>query len=247
MPASNAKPLDYQERIVAFIDVLGFSELVKASDTDQTARVKIANLIMTNELFAKFVGGFLPRLNGEAAFFSDSFVLSMDYGRVFQLIKEIGYLCRRLLTLGLPCRGAITTGLLYHRERVVVGPALVDAYQLERSVAIYPRVILDDASGASWINEFAPPPLHAHCEAWVKKDHDGRHFIDIFHPAWPDCYPWTDFVPSSYSVPGNSADFLEAASEQIESGLAESRGNAKVQAKYSWLRSECNAHIGSLG
>lgn len=177
--------LDYQERAVAFIDVLGFTALVKGSDADPTARLKIAKLIATNKLFEKFTSEMFPI---DAAFFSDSFVLSMNVDRLFYLIRETGNLCRLLLLLGFPCRGAITAGALYHRERIVVGPALVNAYQLEQSVSIYPRIILDDAAMAHWKHEFrldesGEGPAHADLESFVKQDRDGQNFVDIF----PSC------------------------------------------------------------
>jgi hypothetical protein len=139
---------DYQERAVAFIDVLGFAELVKQSDANPTARAKLGKLITADKLFERFVGKFLRF--ADAAFFSDSFVLSVHppESALIYLIRETGYLCRYLLLQGFPSRGAITTGSLYHDGRFVVGPALVGAYRLEQSVAIYPRIILDDATMA---------------------------------------------------------------------------------------------------
>jgi len=209
MNASDRNSRDYQERVVAFIDVLGFAELVRASDTDPTKRDKIAKFIMTDKLFADFTGNMFRMA---AAFFSDSFVLSIGSDRVFYLIREAGYLCRHLLLQGFPCRGAITTGSLYHQERIVVGPAFVKAYQLEQSVAIYPRVILDDATMQWWKHEFRPGSAHPHFESLVKRDRDGQHFIDIFNPGWSEFLRWTEFIPSTDSVPIDPAEFLKGAS-----------------------------------
>ena len=49
----------YLNRVVAFIDVVGFAQLVKASDADQTARAKLGKLIAGNKLFERLVGEFL--------------------------------------------------------------------------------------------------------------------------------------------------------------------------------------------
>jgi hypothetical protein len=232
--------LDYQERAVAFIDVLGFAALVKASDADPTARNKIAKLIATNELFEKFTSEMFPM---DAAFFSDSFVLSMNVDRLFYLVRETGNLCRLLLLLGFPCRGAITAGALYHRERIVVGPALVNAYQLEQSVAIYPRIILDDVAMAHWKHEFrldesGEGPAHADLEAFVKQDRDGQNFVDIFHPAWAkSIIPWTDDLQFT-----RASDFLKAVFKVIQHGLITHRENQNIYAKYSWLDAEYRNH-----
>ena len=236
---SDTNSFDYQEVVVAFIDVLGFSELVTASDADPIARAKLNGLIAADKLFERFMGQFLDF--AEADFFSDSFVLSMQSDRVLYLIRETGYLCRYLLLQGFPCRGAICSGALYHHDRVVVGPALVKAYRLEQTVAVYPRVIVDDGAMEHWRDEFSPGSAHAHLEPLVKRDRDGQHFIDIFSPEWGSNFiPWTDVIPSAASIPSDPADFLKEARKRIEEGRAANIGNAKVLAKYEWLATECS-------
>src|SRR5271156_3287745 len=98
-----------------------------------------------------------------------------------QTLRETGKLCREFLQKGFPCRGAITSGSLFHHERYIVGPALVRAYQIEQSVAIYPRIILDDAAMKRWRYHFRPP-WEESLETLVKLGGDGLCFLDIFNP-----------------------------------------------------------------
>jgi hypothetical protein len=56
--------------------------------------------------------------------------------------RVVGDIARRALKLGLLIRGGITIGKLYHSNGVVFGEGMVDAYRLESSVAIYPRVVI---------------------------------------------------------------------------------------------------------
>jgi len=231
--------------------VLGFGDLVKQSDANPTAREKTRKLIAANKLFERFVGEYFPF--ADAAFFSDSFVLSLpEPGTgLIHLIRETGFLCRYLLSQGLPCRGAITTGSLYHDGRFVVGPALVDAVRLEQSVAIYPRIIIDDATmeywkAEFWLDEFGQGCAHQQCEALVKRDRDGQHFVDIFNPEWPNFLPWTECIPSTDSVPTDPADFCKEARKRIADGRAANIGNAKVVAKYEWLATECEERASAL-
>ena len=72
--------IEYRARIVVFIDVLGFSELVGSSEVDATARLKLTQLIDTNKLFERVLADFSDF--AEADFFSDSFVLSMREDRI---------------------------------------------------------------------------------------------------------------------------------------------------------------------
>jgi hypothetical protein len=244
MVGSDQMTFDYQERVVALIDVLGFTNLVKRSSEKPAELPKICRLIAANKLFERVSSEFLPF--ADAAFFSDSFVLSMRWPEhhLIYLIREIGYLCRYLLLQGFPCRGAIATGLLFHEGRFIVGPALVDAYRLEKSVAIYPRVILDDATMAYWRNEFrldefGQGSAHQHLETLVKRDCDGWSCIDIFNPEWSGNFiPWSDVVPSAEVIPPVHADFIEQARKRIGEGHATS-SDPKILAKYDWLANAC--------
>ncbi|MBF0561492.1 MAG: hypothetical protein HQL37_05605 [Alphaproteobacteria bacterium] len=240
----------YQEQVVAFIDVLGFSELVNASDTNQAAQAKIRKLIGTDEFYVSFMKYlYLTTLT----FFSDSFVISMmPPDRIFYMVREVGHLCRHLLMLGLPCRGAITVGSLYHHKQIVVGPAFVNAHRLEQTVAIYPRVILDDAAMSYWKYEFRTDELsgrsaHPHLENLVKRDNDGQHFIDIFNPNFgTDFMPPTDIIPSPDVVPTDANEFLKEADKHIQAGIEANKYNLKVRAKYEWLATECRERAALL-
>ncbi len=242
---SETDSFEYKERVVAFVDVLGFSALVRRSETDPAAMDNVRKLVTVNELFYSFMTKFQL---STASFFSDSFVLSMQPDRVLYVVREIGYLCRYLLLQGLPCRGAITTGSLYHRGRFVLGPAFVSAAEMEKSVAVYPRVVLDDATMANWrlefrVDEFGHRAQHASLENLVKRDRDGRHFIDIFNPEWGTGFiPWTEIIPSYDLVPTDPAEFLERARVSIDVGRAASAGDTKVREKYKWLATECGSH-----
>jgi hypothetical protein len=46
--------------------------------------------------------------------------------------------------MGYTIRGAVTSGKLFHEGSIIIfGPALVRAYELERHMAVYPRIIID--------------------------------------------------------------------------------------------------------
>ncbi len=47
-----------------------------------------------------------------------------------------------LLHLGFLTRGAIVVGELYHRDNVILGPALLEAHKIESKEAFYPRIIV---------------------------------------------------------------------------------------------------------
>jgi hypothetical protein len=239
-------PFDYEERVVAFIDVLGFANLVEQSEGNDSARAKVRKLITINRLFEQFISEYLDF--AEAAFFSDSFVLSMGPPdvRTLYVIREIGYLCRYLLWQGFPCRGAIATGSLYHRGRFIVGPALVNAHRLEQSVAIYPRVILDGDTLRHWQSEFCESSPHSNFETMVKRDRDGQYFLDVFSPAWTTTLPWTEFLPSYDHMPTDPDAFLQETATHIVDGIETNARDLKIRAKYEWLATQHEQHLTQL-
>jgi hypothetical protein len=236
---TNSRPdsLHYEERLVAFIDVLGFADLVLASGDNTQALEKVGKLAATNKLFDAFFAKLMDR--AKTAFFSDSFVISMDPTEIIYLVREIGFLARYLILLGLPCRGAISCGALHHEGRIVVGPALVRAYKMEKSAAKYPRVILDAAAMECWRAEFAAEPAHADCVTLVKTDQEGMSYLDLFNPGWAANFiPWTEFIPSPDAIPSDEAKYLNIARDRIEQGRA-AASDDKTRAKYEWLAAEC--------
>jgi hypothetical protein len=58
------------------------------------------------------------------------------------LCYQIQELAVRLLPSGLLVRGGISKGSLYHENSILFGPAFLEAYRLESTVANVPRIIL---------------------------------------------------------------------------------------------------------
>jgi hypothetical protein len=135
--------MPYSNRYVCFLDILGFSELVHNSSTEDVESL-ISSL---SEITSR--DGALDEFFSGADFvfqaFSDSIVMSADANDLTSLIyllSQVSDLCKRLLLKGYLSRGAVTRGSLYHRDSVMFGPAFLSAYRLESEVARYPRVIL---------------------------------------------------------------------------------------------------------
>jgi hypothetical protein len=231
----------YEERVVALIDILGFSALVKASASSPAAQSRAGQLIRVNELFSKFLE-FVPLAQG--SFFSDTFVFSMQSptNNIVYVVREIGYLCQYLLMQGLPCRGAISVGPLYHNGAYVIGPSLVRAHELETSRAIYPRVIFDENALEYWERDVREGSSVEILAPLVKKDDDGFHFIDIFSKIFPtNFYQWTDFIESFPPLPAHN-DFIAQAKDFTEQAIKEHTHDERISDKYKWLLQKISEH-----
>lgn len=133
----------YLEKIVAFIDILGFKNLVQdeAKCEDIGVILKLPYLIRTDDIAKrlKIKGVMMTSI-------SDSIVFSIETkerGAMNKIVKLLSVFMQVLLfQYGLLLRGGIAVGKLYHDREVVYGPALIKAYDLESKFAEYPRIIM---------------------------------------------------------------------------------------------------------
>jgi hypothetical protein len=136
----------YDDRIVAFLDILGFSELVY-SESNITPFAGIFETINSEEYQRNFIEN--PSLKDlTITSMSDSIAISIKhddadcYDKLIRLLLGVITLFADNNNI---LRGAITQGKLYHCKNIIFGPAFVKAYKLERDIAIYPRCIIDDS------------------------------------------------------------------------------------------------------
>lgn len=135
--------LNYDDYYVAFLDVLGFKELVM-SENKKAELDKYFNLVSGNIQSVKD-----RKKPLKSVLISDSVVLA--YPKQSGSIDDLRELCFAVARIqyalavnGFWLRGGLSSGNLSieQSKNIVAGPALVKAYQLEK-IASYPRVIID--------------------------------------------------------------------------------------------------------
>lgn len=202
--ADSPKGVVYEDRVVAFVDILGFKEIIKKSATDPDLVRRIFDALDVRKddwatMFASEVG-----LKNTPEDFDDRFHSFSDFVvmSVRPQVEEIGLLvygifkiCRQLLGQGFASRGGIAMGQLYHRDNsdgkamhsiapsMVFGPAFIDAYQFESAHADGPRVILQNRVWQT-INDYCQShpstKLSKFLQAHLKRADDGPAYIDLF-------------------------------------------------------------------
>lgn len=153
--------LGYSENIiVAFLDILGFSNLIEQKDSiiPHLMRKLESNKEFTDslELVTKYKKGdwidnkreYIEIVtNKRLSVLSDSIVISYPFRnpkRMIPIIEDLRNIQLELLTMGILLRGAVTIGDLYHKDDIIYGPALLKAVYLEEQEAIHPRIIIDN-------------------------------------------------------------------------------------------------------
>ncbi|MFB0967409.1 MAG: hypothetical protein QMB15_08180 [Cloacibacterium sp.] len=158
----------YEERLVAFIDILGFKEIVKQSEKEPSKvelLYSVLNYLKNWEISKNWdlklveieedaqkrgVENFDIRGKTNSTSFSDSIVVSVKVDNnvnemASTLIVNLANIGAILFEQGILFRGGLTIGNIIHNENgTVFGQGLIDAYKLESSFAKYPRIILSD-------------------------------------------------------------------------------------------------------
>lgn len=239
------KKIDYKEYFVAFLDILGFKEVVLSrKQADQNKIAKYFDVVeMTvhklKENSEKSELGFI--------IISDSVILSMPSGHneeenidaLRQLCIAVGVIQSELLKNKLWLRGGISNGLAYfdYQRNIVVGPGYINAYTLESNSAIFPRVILDNQlipylkfqSAQEMIEIVNLKPYGGlHYKNWntnILFDWNEKHINKKNFTQ--DAALFIDYIPQAISKWDNVDSIVEGIRENIYL-------NEKIYNKYRW-------------
>jgi len=251
----DASTTSFEDRFVAFVDILGFSSIVKHAATDgdtfETLRDALENIdgqvkrleeyrlwCASLDPAARFLSAPTPI---EMTAFSDCYLISGKASdgawAVFAAAQALG---ANLLAHDILTRGAVVLGAAYHQGKIAFGPAIIEAYDIERNIAKYPRILVTDSAREAirWENEnFWHGQL-------LRPDTDGCPFINVLTP------PLSKWSPLSSDTPlavGDMKPFLGRIREFLRSRLETSRDDLAHLSKVRWLVHHFNLTAGEHG
>lgn len=151
-----SEPFMYEDKLIAFIDILGFKCLIE-SDSNFLELNKIGyTLEQVKELNTEFIKHINQIIEAYAwedkykfnfSMFSDSIVCSVRYNEkiVDNFLKLIADSVRIYIRNDMSVRGGICRGQLMHEGDILFGPAMLQAYKMESEEAIYPRILIENS------------------------------------------------------------------------------------------------------
>lgn len=250
VPRSSEK---YEERYIAFIDILGFKELVKRSQNTEhgaSALNSIFNALNLNfegfardyEAMAQQPDSFTDlRVNS----FSDFVVASTQANErgLDLLLFVVWCVARDWLSKGYLSRGGITKGSVIHvggtelKPGLVFGPAFIDAYLLEQEVADFPRVVLSKQVRAD-VRQFRRDGKNTieAIDKLITKCDDGPFAVDLFGHLRRSGF---QFLGKSHTA--EAEQFHQTLKDQLEHGA----DIPKWHRKSAWLIEQFNDAVRS--
>ena len=230
----------YKNRYVAFIDILGLSRLVEKSESDFATFDKVLGIIRGLAETAKNVaaeyGALIDDQDIVSTAFSDSIVVSVPepsgsnrMGSLYAIAFAAQGLCRKLLVdLGVLTRGGIARGPTYHKDGILFGWSLIDAYKVERDVAKVARIVVDLPLAQQWTQAFSDPRGLVALRDVIRPDHDGIYILDLFH------------FPEHHSIDKGTADFFWKSGPILSTLLADESLDLHVLSKIAWIADQYN-------
>lgn len=230
----------YERRIVCFIDILGFSNIVKASVNSGIGRKSdlrnICGALSKLDDFRFTLSEKMKAKDVRTTQFSDSVVISFPYveegNSIVAAILWIKYYhVFLIMEHGILLRGGITIGDIIHNEKRIVGPAMIDAYTLESKCAFSPRIIIDSQVVSLFKKAFDRCSNNSHSidTTLINRDDDDRYYIDYFNFSERDrrgcVFYYNDYL------------------HQLKMLVAENEDNedVRVREKYLWMNKKIMA------
>lgn len=229
------KYIKYEKRIVLYLDILGFKSAIDKSIEDYGILKSIHKVL--NNIYSDRVKNYHGPLEGASygmhvSVFSDNIVMSIPYETenfFYDFIRSTYWLVNEILWDGFLARGAITIGDLYHDDKIIFGPALNEAYQMESELSIYPRVIISKQIfmvGMENISKIKVEEVVKSFEQILPVDNDGFYFLNYFTKSH-------EFYDTEVYL-----DFLIKIKRLIVEGLK--NDSLKARPKYEWLKRQYN-------
>ena len=243
-PTTSEESHPYSNRLVVYLDILGFKERIKDTRDDKEGnpcepwRVNQISALM--KAIDDYINAKTPknRRSGKRLYdlqyhqFSDCVVISIEdpspesFKWIFSLIKSL----HRGMMDGLYLlRGGICMGKLLHDQNKVFGPALVDAYILESKCAVYPRVILSQEV----ISKIKALGEMSAMISLIEQDSDGFWYVDYIHSCTAD-------------IPGRWEEIMKFLNYAALFIHANRDAKPEVRQKYTWAAIKYNKTAGEL-
>jgi hypothetical protein len=237
----------YQDRIVAFIDVLGFKEKLYEFEKDAKAKniaeesEEKGSEYLVSEKVNEFINTFksvtelLDKDNFRYYLFSDNICITVDYienpDAIVSLLFTVSELFYSFAQKGYFLRGGIDIGKFIDEKQIALGVPLAKAYIMESNDAVNPRILISDEYYQLVKDTFVQNKLRHFenlSEFFLINHNCEMHYLNVF----------CNVVKKDDKI-----KFFTDIRAKIIENLEASNKKERINIKYVWLAGEYNQFL----
>jgi hypothetical protein len=236
----------YIDRYCAFIDILGFRDLVRSLGGDNS-KFETLRTLLTKIHSPENPATKSWHIDFRAQSISDAVAISTlanDTG-LLHLFIAIENLAVELLREGYLVRGALVKGKLHQDDKMVFGEALIRAYELERTVVRFPRVMIT-RDVMQDIDKFSSTAFFNRSDVYqprIEQGDDGPYYVHILRGVASSI---AKLQLENINLPPEKHHSLEEFAKLqavIQTRLDESTDNPRHFEKVQWFARYWNRHV----
>lgn len=228
--------------LVAFVDVLGFLNRVKRAARERREQEELERIHQALAEADQLSDNQYPFW--DVRFFTDNLVLvhpelaaNLDAA---QVLTALAYYQLAMCQHGYFVRGGVSLGPAFADKRIVFGLPLVQSYEIEHSIARFPRIVAHD-SVIEMIKQFDSQlgqPGMSTFNILLRRDlSDGRYFVDYLR-----CVAHRPLMAASLSkitrreANDRIVSMLDGHKRAIAQAFHRDGRNPKLYPKFEWVR-----------
>lgn len=220
----------FEERAVAFLDVLGFTQLIKDAETQPHKQPELFGILTTLDAHVNYDNQDLAATVPDAVkpkylFISDSIIFSAplhyaNYDGLGIVIAKTIQIAHKLMQMGYLLQGGINVGSVWHTNSNIFGTGYIDAYKTQDALT-HPQAVLTDAAAAHWQRNLA-----AKVSELCFVDADGKLNVDLLNPNYLD--------PALTQIHGGTEDQFRAYRNWITTHRMNFQAGSSPRKKWDW-------------
>lgn len=238
--------IPYEERYCAFLDILGFREIIRDLDGGKFGHRRVMHLLGYVHKPTQINSLPTEASDFKAQSISDAVCLSAKANApgLYHIFSAVESIASALLFEGHFLRGAIVKGKLFHADSMVFGPALITAYELESTVVRYPRVMITSPV-ASDIHGFQAslPQYGRVLQEYTLQSDDGPRFLHILKGMITDLGVRLGVNSNLDIAEDANIAFLADMRDKIQKAFLEATDNPRHFEKVQWFAKYWNDHM----
>jgi len=234
----NVEKIAYRNSLVAFIDFLGFKKLIETTKPDDIEEIR-KHLKAARKVSDIELPEYVFRADDcQGKMFSDSIAISIPVGSgsLHALLLLICHIQGEMANRGIFLRGAVVVGKHFEDDKVSFGPALNNAIELEKTLALWPRIVIHPDviklidNPIVWLDQ--GEPIKEDIEDYMCCDTDGITYINYLEIFCGEVNTWDD-----------EKLFLRNHRKHITKEVKTNKNDLRIVAKYHWLANYHNAVV----